>query len=84
MTNRGGLENGRLSIAAKERREKWPRTGSSRCTTRRHHVRKIIVDRETGVNYLLASTNKTSGVGMSVLVDAEGKPVVTPVDKLNS
>lgn len=42
------------------------------------NVRKIIVDRETGVNYLLASTNKTSGVGMSVLVDAEGKPVVTP------
>lgn len=36
------------------------------------------------MNYLLASTNKTSGVGMSVLVDAEGKPVVTPVDKLNS
>ena len=32
------------------------------------NVRKIIVDRETGVNYLLASTNKTSGVGMSVLV----------------
>ena len=48
------------------------------------NVRKIIVDRETGVNYLLASTNKTSGVGMSVLVDAEGKPVVAPVDKLNS
>lgn len=41
------------------------------------NVRKVFVDTETGVNYLLASSNMTGGCGMTVLVDAEGKPVVT-------
>ena len=36
---------------------------------------RIIVDRETGVNYLAYST--AEGVGLTVLVDSEGKPVVT-------
>lgn len=45
------------------------------------NVRKIIVDAETGVNYLLASSNMTSGCGITVLVDAEGKPLVTPLSK---
>lgn len=39
---------------------------------------RIIVDRETGVNYLAYST--AEGVGLTVLVDAEGKPVVTKED----
>ena len=39
------------------------------------NVRKIIVDTQTGVNYLLASTNMTSGVGMAPLLDKDGKPV---------
>ena len=39
---------------------------------------KIIVDTQTGVNYVLASSTLTAGCGMSVLVDAEGKPIVTP------
>lgn len=43
------------------------------------NVRKIIVDTETGVNYLLASSSMTEGCGLTVLVDPEGKPVVTPV-----
>ena len=43
------------------------------------NVEKIIVDTQTGVNYLLASSAQTAGCGMSVLVDAEGKPIVTPV-----
>lgn len=43
------------------------------------NVEKIIVDRETGVNYLLASSTLTTGCGMSVLVDQDGKPLVTPV-----
>ena len=43
------------------------------------NVAKIIVDTETGVNYLLASHNKMSGTGLTVLVDADGKPVVTPI-----
>ena len=43
------------------------------------NVEKIIVDTQTGVNYVLASSAQTAGCGMSVLVDAEGKPIVTPV-----
>ncbi|MCI8489250.1 MAG: xylan 1,4-beta-xylosidase [Lachnospiraceae bacterium] len=46
------------------------------------NVEKIIVDRETGVNYLLASSALTVGCGMSVLVDQDGKPVITAVDPL--
>ena len=44
------------------------------------NVEKIIVDTETGVNYVLASSAMTVGCGMSVLVDAEGKPIVTPIE----
>ena len=43
------------------------------------NVAKILVDTETGVNYLLGSHGKQAGTGMSVLVDQDGKPVVTPV-----
>ena len=43
------------------------------------NVEKIIVDTETGVNYVLGSHNKASGTGMTVLVDADGKPIVTPI-----
>lgn len=46
------------------------------------NVEKIIVDTQTGVNYVLASSALTVGCGMSVLVDADGKPIVTP-HKLN-
>ncbi|WP_139651178.1 DUF6440 family protein [Raoultibacter phocaeensis] len=48
------------------------------------NVRKIIVDSETGVNYLLMSSNMTSGCGLSVLVDESGKPVITPADAIVS
>lgn len=41
------------------------------------NVRKIIVDTQTGVNYLLASSNMTGGCGLTVLMDKDGKPVVT-------
>ncbi len=44
------------------------------------NVVKIIVDTETGVNYVLGSHNKVSGTGMTVLVDQNGKPVVTPIN----
>lgn len=43
------------------------------------NVEKIIVDTQTGVNYVLASSALTVGCGMSVLVDADGKPIVTPM-----
>lgn len=48
------------------------------------NVRKIIVDSETGVNYLLMSSNMTSGCGLAVLVDENGKPVITPEDVIVS
>ena len=44
------------------------------------NVEKIIVDTETGVNYVLASSAMTVGCGMRVRVDAEGKPIVTPME----
>lgn len=43
------------------------------------NVEKIIVDTQTGVNYVLASSSLTAGCGLSVLVDADGKPIVTPM-----
>lgn len=46
------------------------------------NVREIIVDTQTGVNYLLAS-NMGEGCGMTVLVDKDGKPIVTPVGFYN-
>lgn len=39
---------------------------------------RIIIDSETGVNYLLALNS--DGCGMTVLVDKEGKPIVTPIE----
>lgn len=43
------------------------------------NVEKIIVDTETGVNYLLASSTLTAGCGMSILVNQNGKPIVTSI-----
>ena len=40
---------------------------------------QVLVDRETGVNYLYISSGY--GGGLTVLLDAEGKPLVTPVNK---
>ena len=37
----------------------------------------IYVDKETGVNYLFRSSGYSGG--MTVLLDKEGKPVITPV-----
>ena len=35
----------------------------------------IIVDKETGVNYLMVRSGY--GAGLTPLIDAEGKPIVT-------
>lgn len=43
------------------------------------NVAKVIVDTETGVNYLLASSTLTAGCGMSILVNQNGKPIVTSI-----
>ena len=37
----------------------------------------VLVDRETGVNYLYANSGYSGG--LTVLVDALGKPIVTPI-----
>ena len=39
--------------------------------------------RKPGVNYLLISSNMTTGCGIAVLVDKDGKPIVTPIDAEN-
>ena len=38
---------------------------------------RVLVDRKTGVNYLWTASGSSGG--LTVLVDAEGKPIVTPV-----
>ncbi len=40
---------------------------------------QVIVDRETGVNYLFVKSGTTGGI--TVLVDAEGKPIVSATEK---
>ncbi len=39
----------------------------------------VYVDKQTGVNYLFSSSGNAGG--MCVLVDREGKPIVTPVPR---
>lgn len=38
---------------------------------------EIWVDKQTGVNYLITSSGYAGG--MTVLLDREGKPVITPI-----
>ena len=40
---------------------------------------EIWVDKETGVNYLYHCTGYSGG--MTVLLDKDGKPVVTPIEE---
>ncbi len=42
-------------------------------------AQRVLVDRETGVNYLYTASGY--GGGLTVLVDAEGRPIVTPVPR---
>ena len=41
--------------------------------------RMVMVDRETGVNYLYVHAGYSGG--LTVMVDADGKPIVTPVSE---
>jgi hypothetical protein len=43
----------------------------------------IWVDRETGVNYL-SYDNEGKGGGLTVLLDKDGKPVVTPTEQIQT
>ncbi len=45
------------------------------------NVAKVLVDTETGVNYLLGSHGLRIGTGLTVLVDRDGKPIVTPIQE---
>ena len=40
---------------------------------------RVLFDKETGVNYLFF--HESYGGGLTVLVDADGKPVVTPIEE---
>lgn len=40
---------------------------------------EIWVDTETGVNYLYRQSGNSGG--MTVLLDKDGKPVITPIEK---
>lgn len=42
-------------------------------------VTQIWVDKETGVNYLWRSEGVAGG--LTVLLDKDGKPIITPIDK---
>ena len=37
----------------------------------------VLVDKQTGVNYLYSQSGYSGG--LTVLVDADGKPIVTPI-----
>lgn len=41
-------------------------------------VTRILVDRETGVNYLFVSDG--SSAGLTLLVDKEGKPIISRIE----
>ena len=43
-------------------------------------IMEIWIDKETGVNYLYHHVSPNAG-GLTVLLDKDGKPVVTPVVK---
>ena len=40
---------------------------------------RVLVDRKTGVNYLWVASGYAGG--LTILVDADGKPIVTPVPR---
>ena len=45
---------------------------------------RVYVDTLTGVNYLLLICNTNNmGSGLTVLLGADGKPVVTPLDEID-
>jgi len=42
-------------------------------------TQRILVDRETGVNYLYTASGYSGG--LTVLVDADGRPIVTAIPR---
>lgn len=67
------LEKGEINMAKKEERfEVIFRDGSS---LKDEGIRQILVDKETGVNYLCWKSGY--GAGITPLLDSEGKVIVT-------
>ncbi len=46
------------------------------------NVSEIWVDKVTGVNYLYHAAGYSGG--LTVLLDKDGKPVITPLDEINA
>lgn len=42
------------------------------------NVTEVWVDRQTGVNYVFHASGNAGG--MSVLLDRDGKPIITPIE----
>ena len=42
---------------------------------------EVLVDKVTGVNYLFHSSGYSGG--LTVLLDKDGKPIVTPIEELS-
>lgn len=62
------------TMATKKKNERFVRTYSQGTLS----ACEIWVDRETGVNYLFTQSGYAGG--LTPLLDAEGKPVITPIE----
>lgn len=49
------------------------------CTLKESGMMQVIVDRETGINYLWVKSGYCGG--LTPLLDANGKPIVTKLDE---
>ena len=53
------------------------RVKTRKCELKEGNTLEIWVDKETGVNYLYVASGYSGG--LTVLMDKDGKPVVTPI-----
>ena len=61
------------------KKEKIPARFEKVYSQRKGAYIEIWVDRETGVNYMFQAYGYSGG--LTVLVDKDGKPIVTPIEK---
>jgi hypothetical protein len=69
--NKAKLTEGAIAMAKEKRFEKTYGQGAGSV--------EIWVDKETGVNYLYHASGYSGG--LTVLLDKDGKPIVTPIEK---
>ena len=65
------LENGKENLVCQKKGERFEKIYSQGAV----NVLEIWVDKETGVNYIYRQSGYSGG--MTVLLDSEGKPVIT-------